>query len=169
MDAGLAGDLLEQRPDADHHVAFADDAVEAVGLRLARAQRADLAAQLRRFERLGHQQRDLVHVERLVGVMVGAVLHRLDGVVDARIRGQQDDERVRVGLLDLLEDREAVGVRKAEVEQDEVHAFPMTFDRLPGGLGLEDAVPFLGQPIGERPADQLLVVNDEDGRRAHDG
>jgi hypothetical protein len=74
--------------------------------------------------------------------VVGAVLHRFDGVVNARIRGQQDDKRVRVGLLDLFEDRESVGVRQAEVEQDEVDALPMTFDRLPGGLGLEDAIPF---------------------------
>ena len=78
-------DLLQQRLDASTIAgALADDAVEAVGLRLARAQRAHLAAQPRRLERLLDQQRDLVEVERLVGVVIRAVLHRLDGGVDAR-------------------------------------------------------------------------------------
>ena len=41
VDAGLDRDLLQQRPHADHRVALADDAIEAVGLRLAsRAARA---------------------------------------------------------------------------------------------------------------------------------
>ena len=161
------GDLLQQRAHADHDVALADDPLEAVGLRLAGAQRAHLAPQLRRLQRLGHEQRDLVDVERLVRVVIGAVLHRLDGVVDARIGGQEDDQRVRVVLLDLLEHREAVGVRQAEIEQHEIHAFAMALERLGGGFGLENAVALLAEPIGQRPANQLFVVDDEDGRRAH--
>jgi hypothetical protein len=44
----------------------------------------------------------------------------------------------------------------------------MAFDRLRGGLRLEDAIPFLAESIGEGPANQFFVVNDEDGRRTHD-
>ena len=125
VDAGTGRDLLQQRAHPDHHVALADDPIEAVGLRLGGAQRAHLAPQLRRLQRLGDQQRDLVDVERLVGVVIGAVLHRLDGVVDARVRRQEDDQGIRIVLLDLLEHCEAVGVRQAEIEQHEVHAFPL--------------------------------------------
>ena len=160
-------DLLQQRTDADHHVALADDPIEAVGLRLAGAQRPHFAPQLRGLQRLGDQQGDLVDVERLVGVVIGAVLHRLDGVVDARIRGQQDDQRIRIVLLDLLEHGEAVGVWQSEVEQHEVHAFPMPFDRFRRGFGLENPVALLTESIGQGPANQLFVVDDEDGRRAH--
>ena len=161
-------DLLQQRPHADHHVALADDPIDAVRLRLAGAQRPHLAPQLRRLERLRDQERDLVDVERLVGVVIGAVLHRLDGVVDARIGRQQNDQRVRIVLLDLLQDGEPVRVGQAEIEQHEIHAFPVAFDRLGGGLRLENAIPFLTESIGEGPANQLLVVDDEDGRRTHD-
>ena len=54
-----------------------------------------LAAQPRRLERLLDQQRDLVEVERLVRVVIRALLHRLDRGLDARVRRQQDDQRVR--------------------------------------------------------------------------
>ena len=49
-----------------------------------RAQRPHFAPQLRRLERLLDEQRDLVEVERLVRVVIRAVLHRLDRDVDAR-------------------------------------------------------------------------------------
>ena len=76
---------------------FPDDAIDAERPRLAGAQRAHFPAQPRRFERLLDEQRDFVEVERLVRVVIRAVLHRLDRGVDGRIRGQQDHERVGVG------------------------------------------------------------------------
>ena len=56
------------------------------GCACAGAQLPDLAAQPRRLERLLDQQRDFVEVERLVGVVVRAELHRLDGGVDGGTR-----------------------------------------------------------------------------------
>ena len=72
------GDLLQQRLDAAIAALVADDAVEAVGLRLVGAQRPHLPPKPRRFERLFDEQRNLVEVERLVGVVIRAMLHRLD-------------------------------------------------------------------------------------------
>ena len=57
---------------------------------------AHLAPQPRGLERLLDEQRDLVEVERLVRVVIRALLHRLDRRVDARVRRQQDDERVGI-------------------------------------------------------------------------
>ena len=167
VDAGLRRNLPEQRAHADHDVALADDPVEAVRLRLAGAQRPHLAPQLRRLERLGDEERDFVHVERLVRVVVGAVLHRFDGVVDARIRGQQNDQRVGVVFLDLLQHGQAVGIGQAEVEEDEIDALLVSLDRLGGGFRLEHAVTFLAEPLGEGPADQLFIVDNQNRRGAH--
>ena len=115
-------DLLEQRLHRGDGRRLADDAIEAVGLGLARAQRPHFAPQLRRLERLLDEQRDLVEVERLVRVVIRALLHRLDGGLDARVRGQQDDERVGIALLDPLEHRQAVAVRQPVVEQHQIDA-----------------------------------------------
>ena len=86
VDAGLAATFCSSAFTATIAAALADDAIEAVRLRLARAQRAHLAAQARRLERLLDEQRDLVEVERLVRVVIRAVLHRLDRRLDARVR-----------------------------------------------------------------------------------
>ncbi len=119
---GAGGNLLEQRPDVHHRVAVADDAVEAVGLRLGAPQRAHFAAQPRRLERFLDKECDLVEVEGLVGVVIRALLHRLDGRIDARIGREQDHQRVGVGDLDAPQDVETVAVRQLVIEQDEVDA-----------------------------------------------
>ena len=125
VDAGLAATFCSSAFASPIGAALADDAIEAVGLRLAGAQRAHLAAQPRRLERLLDEQHDLVEVERLVGVVIRAGLHRFDGGVDARIGGQQDHQRVGIGLLDLLQDRQAVGVGQPVVEQHEIDALAL--------------------------------------------
>ena len=70
-----------------------------VGLGSRRAQRLHLAPQPRRLERLLHHQRELVEVERLVGVVIRPLLHRLDGRLDRRERRQQDHRHVGVRRL----------------------------------------------------------------------
>jgi hypothetical protein len=110
VDAGLEATFLIRRLDDAERLAVPDDAIETIGLGLAGPQRSDLPAQPRGLERLLDQEDDLVEVERLVRKMVGAVFHRLDGGIDARVRGQQDDERIGVALLDALEHAHAVTI-----------------------------------------------------------
>ncbi len=160
------GDLLQQRADVHDRVARADDAVEAVRLRLGAPQRAHFAAQPRRLERLLDKERDLVEVERLVGVVIRALLHRLDGRLDARVGRQQDDEGVGVGALHPPQDVEAIAVRQLVVEQDEVHALTKAFERFGGGCGFEDTIAVIAQPAGEGPPNELFIVDDEH-RGAH--
>ncbi len=161
--------FLEQRAHARDRGAHADDPVEAVRLRLARAQGPHLAAQARRLERFLDQHRDFVDVERLVGVVIRAVLHRLDRVVHARVRRQHDDQRVGVVLLDLLQDRQPVGIRQPVVQQDEIDALVAAGERLGGGLRFDNPIALVREAAGQRPANQLLVVHDEDGRGLHEG
>ena len=62
---------------------------------------------------------------------------------------------------------ETVRVWQKEIEQHEVHASPMALERFGGRFGLENPVTFLTEAVGQRPANQLFVINDQDGRRAH--
>ena len=127
----------------------------------------DLAAKPRRFERALHGPDHVVEVERLVGEVVGAELHRLDCRLDAGVGGEQDDEDVLVELLDLAEDADAVGIRKLVVQEHEVHAFRKLLERGAAGVSFEDLVTLGLQPFGQRPPDQRFVVHDENGWMRH--
>jgi hypothetical protein len=43
----------------------------------------------------------------------------------------------------------------------------MLLERFGRGLRLDDAIPFLREAIAQGPADELLVVNDENRRFCH--
>ena len=91
-------DFSEKRLHCRQSGRLADDAIEAVGLRLGGAQGAHFAPQLRGFERLRDEQCDLVEVERLVHVMVGALLDRFDRGLHAH-RQSEDDRGVGIAPL----------------------------------------------------------------------
>ncbi len=122
VDAGLAATLRSRFLSVAICARLADDAIERVGLRLRGAQHADLAPQSRGLERLRHRARDIVEVERLVGEVVSADLHRFDRGLDRRVRRQENHEDVGIVLLDPPQHRDAVHVGQLVVEQDEVHA-----------------------------------------------
>src|SRR5207249_3630459 len=82
---------------------------------------------------------------------------------DARQRGEQDHQDVRIDLLQLPEDRQAVHVGQPVVQEDEVHAFLELLERLAAGARLEDVVALRAQPLPQRPANQIFVVDDQDG------
>ena len=87
----------------DRVALLANNSIDAIRLRLAGAQRPHFAPQLRCLQRFVDEQRDLVHIEGFVRVVIRALFHRLDGGVDARIRRQENDERVWIAILDFLE------------------------------------------------------------------
>ena len=122
MEAGRGGDLPEQLLGGAHRRRLADDPVEGVAGRLLRLQALHLAAEAGRLERLPDEEKKLVEVDRLVEVVPGPPLHRLDGVLDGREGRDQDDERLRVPVADLPQHLEAVEVGEPEVEQDEIGA-----------------------------------------------
>ena len=97
------------------------------------------------------------------------MLHRLDGGVDARVGGEQDHQRVRVRLLDLLQDGQPVRIGQPIVEQDEIDAFATPLERLGRGLRLQQTIALLLQPRRQRPANELLVVDDQNRGCVHRG
>ena len=140
VDAGLAAIFCSSALQLRDRRAVSDDPIDAVGLRLTRPQRAHFTAQAGRFESFLDQQRNLVEVERLVRVMIGAGLHRLHGHVDARERGEQNHQRVGIRLLDLPENGEPVRVGQAVIQEHEVDALAMLLERLGGVLRLQHTV-----------------------------
>ncbi len=129
---------------------------------------SDLAAQLARFERLLDEQRHLVQIEGFVDVVIGTELHRLDCVLHGREGRHQDDERLGRGLLDSTEHGQTVAIGQPEVEQHEVESWPHLLEGFSDGTRLENAVAFLGKALPQGPAEQRLVVDDEQ-RCGHDG
>ena len=107
-------------------------------------------------------ERDVVEVERLVGEVVGADLHRLDRGVHRGVGGQQDDDDVGVVLLDPAQHGDAVDVGQLVVEQHEIDAVGDALERLLAGRRLHHVVPVGPQALDQRPADQRLVVDDQD-------
>ena len=100
---GHARDQVPQRRDRRRR---ADDAAAGcTGVAAFAAELPHFTPEPRRLERALDRRRDLVQIEGLVREVIGAELHRLDGGLDAGVRGQQDDQDVLVELLDLAQDR----------------------------------------------------------------
>ena len=109
----------------------------------------------------------LVVAERLLDVVEGALVHRLHRRLQRRLRGHEDDRRVRILLARRGEDLDAADVRHADVGEHDV--------RLQLGELLEPARAAVrgvrveagvAQQDAERLEDALLVVDDEDGGSA---
>ena len=128
------------------------------------AQRLHFAAQACRLERLGDDEGDLVKVERLVGVVVRPLFHRLDRRFNRGERGQQDDQDFRFGGLHRLQHLQAIAVGQLVIEKNEIGVVPEFLEGLLRGAGLDDEVSLGGETLDERPANQSLIVDNEDGR-----
>ena len=71
-----------------------------------------------------------------------------------------------IQFAELAQHREAVVVGQLVVEQDESTP-PGPLERLGGGAGFDDLVAVGAEPLGERPANQLFVVNDQHASGSH--
>ena len=69
---------------------------------------------------LAHQIGHGVHLERLVDHTVRPELERSADVLRTAERGHQDDLRVRREAADRLEERQIVGIRQPEIQQDDI-------------------------------------------------
>src|SRR5881397_3809594 len=83
---------VEAMKHGAYHYANKPFNVDEIALLVEKAlETTQLRREVRSFERLLDEERDLVDVKWLVGVVVRAVLHRFHGRVNARVGGQQDD------------------------------------------------------------------------------
>ena len=114
------GDLLHHRQHRLQRAAGADDAVEVVDVLLGVAQVLDLVLEAAVLEGLLDLELHLLDLERLLHVVEGADLHRLDRGVDRAERGHQDHRARRVQRLRRAQHVEPVAPSHLEVAQHDV-------------------------------------------------
>ena len=100
--------------------ALGEDRLELVLLLDLLLERAVLAAQRLALLGLAQREDDLVRLERLAHVVVGARLHRLDGEVDVAVGAHHDDRRRVLLGLERAEQIEPAHARHAHVGEDDV-------------------------------------------------
>ena len=116
----LGGDAADGLVDLAHGRAGADDGAVHVGVRGGLGDHGRLAHPPGHLQRLADHPPQLVQVERLEQVVVGALLHRLDGRVRRLGHGDEDDRDARVDPADLLVDLQPGLVGQAQVEQNDI-------------------------------------------------
>ena len=108
---------------------------------------------------------ELVEIERLGQIVVGAGFEPVDAVAHVAARGEHDDRHLGEAAQQR-DEREAVDLRHHDVEHDAVR-LPVAHDGEP--VGAVDRGPhleaFLDQADLEHLADALLVVDDRDAVR----
>ena len=100
--------------------ALGEDRLELVLLLDLLLERAVLAAERLALLGLAEREDDLVRLERLAHVVVGAGLHRLDREVDVAVRAHDDDRRRVLLGLERREEIEPAHLRHADVGEDDV-------------------------------------------------
>ena len=114
-------------------------------------------------------RRELVGVERLGDVVVGAEVEAL-GLVRGGPLGRQQDDRDRAALAELAHDLDAVEVGHDDVQQDDVRADLLGLgQRLLAAVGGDDAEALLAEGERDEFRDARLVVGDEHERLGAQG
>ena len=158
----LSGDAADGLVDLAHGGAGADDGAVHVGVRRRFGDHGRLAHPPGHLQRLADHAPQLVQVERLEQVIVGALLHRLDGRVRRLGQGDEDDRDAGVDLADLLVDLQSGLVGQAQVEQNNVGRLgPDAFQTSGAGRGNLDAVTGSGKCLTHLLRDQDRVIIDE--------
>src|SRR6266446_4122848 len=121
----------------------------------------------RRQRALGEEER-LVEVEGLGEVVVGALLHGLDGRLHGAVGGH--DHHLRIGALpaDAAEEGQPVDARHADVEEDQIEGLRLGLPKRGGAvLDGRDLVAGSAEALLEDPAEAVFVVGDEDAPFGH--
>ena len=114
-------------------------------------------------ERVLDSDVQFLEVERLANEVIGAQLESCLYVVELGVGGNHDDGARIPVLLELVQHLQAAEVGHTHVEQHEVGGFVLGhFEARLAGLGLDHVIaPFLTLLL-ERPADEALVVHNQD-------
>ncbi len=157
-----AGDPADGLVHLAHCRTAADDGPVHVGVRGGLGHHGRLAHPPGHLQRLADHPPQLVRVERLEQVVVGALLHRLDGRVRPLGHGDEDDRDARVDAADLLVDLQAGLVGQAQVEENDVRrpgADPL--ESFGSGAGHLDPVSRRGERLAYLPRNQGRVIVNE--------
>ena len=117
------GHLLHEIDDVARELARADDELAVALVGDLGAERHHLAVQVLALARVVDQRPQRLVVEVLGGVVVGAVLHRLDRGLDLGNGRDHDHFNQAVVFLDDAQDVETVDAGQPHVEQHQVDVF----------------------------------------------
>ncbi len=167
--AGIAaGDLFHHGQHVFHMPAAADDVGDPVFARLFGTQMGDLAFKLSGFEGLLDDDGELVEVEGLVDVVVGAHPHRLYRRLQHAEGGNHDDDDVNFQVLDPFQNLQAVDSRQLDIEQHQVgRLLPQNLESVFSGACRENLVALLFKVLLQRPANQMFVIHNQNFMMAH--
>ncbi len=112
-----------------------------------------------------HPREKLRHAERLCDVIVGTEIERRYLARLVAAAREHDDRDVFVAPADHPKKLDALDVRKAEVEDDQVGVLVQQLE--PGFAvgGLQDVMPLRAQPHTQELADGRLIVDDQHTER----
>ena len=167
--AGVRGEVLEEQPfgarQLDQLAVAGDHAPLEVDLDVVEREHAGARLGARRpAQDRADAGGQLVRVERLGDVVVGAEVEAL-GLVGGRALGRQQDDRDRASLAQLAHDLDAVEVGHDDVEQDDVRADLLGLgQRLLAAARGDDAEALLAEGDRDELRDPWFVVGDEDER-----
>ncbi len=159
------GDLVHELDDLADLLARPDVELAVALLGDLRAERHDLTVQVLPLAGVAHERAQLVVVEVLRDVVIGAVLHRLHGGLDLVDGRDHDALDQAVVLLDDAQDVEAADAGQADVLQHDVD-FLLAEHRQRGLAARDRQDPIVASEDGRnRVPHPLIVVADQDGFR----
>ena len=157
------GDLRDRSEDLRHRGALREDRLELALLLDLLLQRAVLAPERLALLRLPEREHDLVGLERLADVVVGAGLHRLEREVDAAVRAHHDHGRRVLLRLQRREQIETVHLGHPDVGEDDVRAERVhERERRFAAVGDLHVVAMALEKRLQDEADVLFIVDDKD-------
>ena len=113
-------------------------------------------------ERFFYQMRDLVRIERLTHIIVGAILQGRDRGLHRGVAGHHDHDQVGIHLVQAALEFNAVGAAHFDIEQSEIpFIFGHAGERIACAFGSPDLVAFFAKPFPERIADAEFIVDDQ--------
>ena len=162
--------LVDEAEHLGHGLRRADDVLGGVSALAQLGQGSAGLGARALLEGLGQRRVQLIRVDRLEQVVVRADGLGLAGHVVGAVRGQDEHGQIRLHLLDLAHQREAVDAGHDQIGDDEAElaAFQM-LQGLFAVLGQMHVVLGRGQDVLEVEGRDFLVVDDEDGEVIHWG
>ena len=158
-------DLVHELDDLADLLARSDVELAVALLGHLRAERHHLTIEILPLAGIAHERAQLVVVEVLGDVVIGAVLHRLHGGLDLVDGRDHDALDQAVVLLDDAQDVEAADAWQADVLQHHVD-FLLAQERQRGFAARNRQDPVVApEDRGDRLPHALIVVADQDGFR----
>src|SRR5690606_28379248 len=132
------------------------------------AQIGELGSKLAVLEGSLDESDEALGIDRLLDEIIGAVLHRLHGVLDRSHSREEDDGSAGASIGELLEQTEPIEARKVEVGDDDGEALAIDeAKRILRRWRAADGEPFARQELDEGVTYIGFVVDEKDVTLLH--